>query len=97
MALQRVEEKTGLDLSKDVKVDVFDSFREYGELHVEIKAIIQEDSLLYKNRPLWSDVAQKEILAFYEKMILGEKAKTVILNIYIAQSNEGTTYLYIFY
>lgn len=51
----------------------------------------------YKSLNLWAEVQNGEIKALYEKMTSGNRAKTVIIDIFIVEDKKEDKYLYIFY
>lgn len=86
---------------------------EYGEECVEAKFKIEEKELQKLRKRLqkmgseiselpwksdiWEDLKGKTIEEYYSCFAEGKKAKTVIVNIYIATDSTGEYYFYIFY
>lgn len=71
--------------------------KELQKLRKKLQKMGNEISELSWKSDIWEDLKGKNIENYYSCFAEGEKAKTVIVNIYIATDNAGKYYLYIFY
>lgn len=76
--------------------------KDYEILQEEIEEKYGENLIstaeVYLRSPVLSEfVKDKNVLAYYNRAISGKKAKTINIDLFIAQSEDGKLYLYIFY
>lgn len=108
-----IEAKIGMELEEVQFIDGEKYKDDYGEEHVNVKFKVEEQGLqklrqnlekmgneiseLSRESGIWEDLKEKKIENYYSCFAQGKKAKTVIVNIYIATNNAGEYYLYVFY
>lgn len=71
--------------------------KELQRIKQDLEKMGSEISEISRKSDIWEDLEGKNIENYYSCFAEGEKAKTVIVNIYIATDSEGKYYLYIFY
>ena len=71
--------------------------KELQRLRQDLEKMGSEISEISRKSDIWEELKGKNIENYYSCFAEGEKAKTVIVNIYIATDNAGKYYLYIFY
>lgn len=74
---------------EEVKLELEENF---GKSLVDIGYLPQ-----YCDYSLWTEVQNGKIVALYQKMISGERAKTLIIDLFVVSDVKGNYYLYIFY
>lgn len=101
--MELVSVETGSESGEDHAAAKLRIGKDIDELKVEIEEKYGQNLIdsgyrypQYQSRSLWGEVQKGEIEAFYERLVSGNKAKTIMIDIFIVKEDE-LHYLYIFY